>query len=64
MNEYQLIAAMLEDLNKRLEAVECDLMECDLKGRGSQGEKFRELKGRLDTINDATAKHLRKTLPR
>lgn len=64
MNEFELITAMLEDLNKRLEAVECDLMECDLKGRGSQGEKFRELESRLDAMNDAMSKRLGKVLPR
>lgn len=45
MNEFQLIAAMLEDLNIRIEA-----LEADDEGRRTDGTKFRELLGRFQVF--------------
>lgn len=59
MNEFELIAAMLEDLNWRIVA-----MEVDSEGRGADDKKFRELLSRLQTLNEAKVKVLRKGLPK
>ncbi len=42
MNEFELIAAMLEDLNIRIEA-----LEADEEGMRTDGTKFRQLHERL-----------------
>lgn len=61
MTESELIAAMLEDLNQRLEYLEC---ENDPENGGLNSTVFRGLKERLDEMNKAAEKKNRKPLPR
>jgi tetrahydromethanopterin S-methyltransferase subunit G len=59
MRDLELIAAMLEDLNRRVE-----YLESDDEGRRTDGTEFRELKKRLDDLNRVMTQRFRKSLPK